>query len=249
MKVFCSCSGKAVENYLPILQGMYAVHLYDQETLTATLGSMPKRHAHSKCARRISHMHFIIFCISYLLIVIKNCQKRRKKLLQILLGGSKFVLDFVGRHIFQISQTLVVRVFNVQILLNVNKILLNENNILLNKNKILSNVSSTCLPPFLQVHGLSSEERKPYLKQAPVSSWQPRIERSPHITMSYINVEKPGQKRVKQRGHSPPAKRPRTAARTTSLATKSCPEFNFRHKFSLLVVLHKAGKHILSNKF
>ena len=29
---------------------------------------------------------------------------------------------------------------------------------------------------------------------------------------------------------------PRTAARTTSLATKSCPEFNFRHKFSLLVV-------------
>ena len=71
----------------------------------------------------------------------------------------------------------------------------------------------------LQVHGLSSEERKPYLKQAQVSSWQPRVERSPHMTMS-----------------SPPAKRPRTAARTTSLATKSCPEFNFRHKFSLLVV-------------
>ena len=88
----------------------------------------------------------------------------------------------------------------------------------------------------LQVHGLSSEERKPYRKQAPVSSWQSRIERSPHITMSYINVEKPGQKRVKQSEHSPPAKRPRTAARTTSLATKSCPEFNFRHKFSLLVV-------------
>ena len=39
------------------------------------------------------------------------------------------------------------------------------------------------------------------------------------------------QKRVKQSEHSPPAKRPRTAARTTSLATKSCPEFNFRHKF------------------
>ena len=51
-----------------------------------------------------------------------------------------------------------------------------------------------------------------------------------------MNVEKPGQKRVKQSEHSPPAKRPRTAARTTSLATKSCPEFNFRHKFSLLVV-------------
>ena len=68
----------------------------------------------------------------------------------------------------------------------------------------------------LQVHGLSSEEWKPYLKQAPVSSWQPRIERSPHITMSYMNVEKPGQKRVKQSEHSPPAKRLRTAARTTS---------------------------------
>ena len=67
----------------------------------------------------------------------------------------------------------------------------------------------------LRVHGLSSEERKPYLKQAPVSSWQPRIERSPHITMSYMNVEKPGQKRVKQSEHSPPAKLPRTAARTT----------------------------------
>ena len=88
----------------------------------------------------------------------------------------------------------------------------------------------------LQVHGLSPEERKPYLKQAQVSSWQPRVERSPHMTMSHMNVEKPGQKRVKQSEHSPPAKRPRTAARTTSLATKSCPEFNFRHKFSLLVV-------------
>ena len=88
----------------------------------------------------------------------------------------------------------------------------------------------------LQVHGLSSEERKPYLKQAQVSSWQPRVERSPHMIISYMNVEKPGQGRVKQSERSPPAKRPRTAARTTSLATKFCPEFNFRHKFSLLVV-------------
>ena len=86
----------------------------------------------------------------------------------------------------------------------------------------------------LQVHGLSSEERKPYLKQAQVSSWQPRVERSPHMTMSYMNVEKPGKKRVKQSEQSPPAKRSRTAARTTSLATKPCPEFNFCHKFSLL---------------
>ena len=88
----------------------------------------------------------------------------------------------------------------------------------------------------LQVYDLSSEERKSYLKQAQVSSWHPRVERSPHMTMSYMNIEKPGQKRVKQCEHSPPAKRPRTAARTTSLATKSCPEFNFRHKFSLLAV-------------
>ena len=88
----------------------------------------------------------------------------------------------------------------------------------------------------LQAHGLSSEERKPYLKQAQVSSWQPYVERSSHMTMSYMNVEKPGEKRVKQSEHSPPAKRSRTAARTTSLATKFCPEFNFRHKFSLLVV-------------
>ena len=88
----------------------------------------------------------------------------------------------------------------------------------------------------LQVHCLSSEERKRYLKQAQVSSWQPRVKRSPHMIMSYMNVEKPGQGRVKQSERSPPAKRPRTAACTTSLATKSCPEFNFRHKFSLLVV-------------
>ena len=54
-----------------------------------------------------------------------------------------------------------------------------------------------------------------------------RVERSPHMTISYMNVE---------REHSPPAKRPRKAARMTSLATKPCPEFNFRHKFSLLVV-------------
>ena len=101
-----------------------------------------------------------------------------------------------------------------------------------------------------QVHGLSSEERKPYLKQAQVSSWQPRVERSPHMTMSYINVEKPGQKRVKQSEHSPPAKRPRTATRTTSLAAKSCPDSTSAiNSHFWLWALHKAGKHILSNKF
>ena len=83
----------------------------------------------------------------------------------------------------------------------------------------------------LQVHGLSSEERKPYLKQAQVSSWQPSCQ-SPTA-----NTEKPREKRVSQSEHSPPAKRPRTAARTTtSMGTKPYPVFNFRHKFSLLVV-------------
>ena len=82
----------------------------------------------------------------------------------------------------------------------------------------------------IKVHGLSPEERKPHLKQAQVSSWQ--VARQPPSA----NAEKPREKRVSQWEHSPPAKRPRTAARTTSLATKSCPEFSFRHKFSLLVV-------------
>ena len=81
-----------------------------------------------------------------------------------------------------------------------------------------------------KVHGLSPEERKPHLKQAQVSSWQVAC------PPPSANAEKPREKRVSQWEHSPPAKRPRTAARTTSLATKSCPEFNFRHKFSLLVV-------------
>ena len=80
----------------------------------------------------------------------------------------------------------------------------------------LTNISTH----FLQAHGL----------------FQPRVKRSPHMIMSYMNVEKPGQGRVKQSERSAPAKRPRTATRTTSLAAKSCPEFNFRHKFSLLVV-------------
>ena len=87
----------------------------------------------------------------------------------------------------------------------------------------------------LQVHGLSSEERKPYLKQAQVSPWQPHDGKPQHMSMSYI--EKPREKRVCQSGHSPPAKRARTAVRaTTSLAAKSCPNFSFRHKLSLLVV-------------
>ena len=89
----------------------------------------------------------------------------------------------------------------------------------------------------LQVHGLSSEERKPYLKQAQVSSWQVAC------PPPSANAEKPREKRVSQWEHPPPAKRPRTATHTTSLATKSCPEFNFRHTFSLLVVgPTKSGK-------
>ncbi|CAB4000964.1 Hypothetical predicted protein, partial [Paramuricea clavata] len=42
----------------------------------------------------------------------------------------------------------------------------------------------------LQVHGLQSKERKPYLKQAKVSSWQPYINKSP-----YMNSEKQGEMR------------------------------------------------------
>ena len=52
-----------------------------------------------------------------------------------------------------------------------------------------------------------------------------------------MNIEEPREKRVSQCEHSPLAKRPKTTGRTTtSLATKVYPEFNFRHKFSLLVV-------------
>ena len=66
----------------------------------------------------------------------------------------------------------------------------------------------------LQVHGLSSEERRPYLKQAQVSSWQPHMDKTRSMTMSYKNIEKPRskEKRVSQCEHSPPAKRPRTTA-------------------------------------
>ena len=89
----------------------------------------------------------------------------------------------------------------------------------------------------LKVHELSSEERRPYLKQAKVSSWQLHVDNPCNMTMSYMNIEKPGQKRVSQCEHSPPAKRPKTTGRTTtSLATKVYPDFNFHHKFSLLVV-------------
>ena len=88
----------------------------------------------------------------------------------------------------------------------------------------------------LKLHELSSEERRPYLKQAKVSSWQLDVNNPYNMTMSYINIKKPREKRVSHCERSPPAKRPRTAARTTSLATKFCPELHFRHKFSLLVV-------------
>ena len=82
----------------------------------------------------------------------------------------------------------------------------------------------------LQVHGLSSEERKPYLKQAKVSSWQASCP-SPSA-----NTEKPREKRVRQDECMPPAKKPRVVRAIASLATKPYPDFNFRHKFSLLVV-------------
>ena len=97
----------------------------------------------------------------------------------------------------------------------------------------------------LQVHGLSSEERNPFLKQAKVSSWQASCS-SPSA-----NTEKPKKKRARQDEYLPPAKKPRVVRATASLPSKSYPDFNFRHKFSLLVVgpTDKVEKPILSNKF
>ena len=71
-----------------------------------------------------------------------------------------------------------------------------------------------------------SKVRQHVLKHAQVSSWQE----------PYTNSEEPGEKRASQSEDLPPAKKPRVVGSTASLATKPCPEFNFRHKFSLLVV-------------
>ena len=97
----------------------------------------------------------------------------------------------------------------------------------------------------LLVHGLSSEERKPYLKQAKVSSWQASCQPPSAIT------GKPREKRVGQCERSQAAKRQKgVAPTTTSLATNPYPKFNFRYKFSLLVVgPTQSGKPISSNTF
>ena len=71
-----------------------------------------------------------------------------------------------------------------------------------------------------------SKVRQHVLKHAQVSSWQE----------PYTNSEEPGEKRASQSEDLPPAKKPRVVRSTASLATKPCPEFNFRHKFSLLVL-------------
>ena len=71
-----------------------------------------------------------------------------------------------------------------------------------------------------------SKVRQHVLKHAQVSSWQE----------PYTNSEEPGEKRASQSEDLPPAKKPRVVRSTASLATKPCPEFNFRHKFSLLVM-------------
>ena len=68
--------------------------------------------------------------------------------------------------------------------------------------------------------------RQHVLKHTQVSSWQE----------PYTNSEEPGEKRANQSEDLPPAKKPRVVRSTAPLATKPCPEFNFRHKFSLLVV-------------
>ena len=52
-----------------------------------------------------------------------------------------------------------------------------------------------------------------------------------------MNIEKPKQKRVRQSEYLSPAKKPRAVRATASLATKPYLKFNFRHKFSLLVVV------------
>ena len=82
----------------------------------------------------------------------------------------------------------------------------------------------------LKVHGLSSEERRPYLKQAQVSSWEASCQLPSAIT------EKPREKRVNQCEYLPPAKKPRVVRTTTSLATKPYSKFSFPHRFSLLVM-------------
>ena len=78
-----------------------------------------------------------------------------------------------------------------------------------------------------------SKVRQHVLKHAKVSSWQE----------PYTNSEEPGEKRASQSEDLLPAKKPRVVRSTATLATKPCPEFNFRHKFSLLVVgLTQSGK-------
>ena len=71
-----------------------------------------------------------------------------------------------------------------------------------------------------------SKVRQHVLKHAQVSSWQE----------PYTNFEEPGEKRASQSEDLPPAKKTQSSAIHASLATKPCPEFNFRHKFSVLVV-------------
>ena len=103
----------------------------------------------------------------------------------------------------------------------------------------------------LKVHELSSEERRPYLKQAKVSSWQLHVDNPYNMTMSYMNIGKPREKRVNkviihhpQRDQKQRDERPRlwpqNPARNSTFAINS-------HFW--LWVPHKAGKHILSNKF
>ena len=66
-----------------------------------------------------------------------------------------------------------------------------------------------------------SKMRQNGLKHAQVSLWQE----------PYTNSEEPREKRASQCEDLPPAKKPRLVRCTASLATKLCPEFNFRYKF------------------
>ena len=77
----------------------------------------------------------------------------------------------------------------------------------------------------LKVHGLSSEERRPYLKQAQVSSWATSCQLPPAIT------EKPREKRVNQCEYLPSAKPSQRL-----WAPKPYSKFSFPYRFSLLVM-------------
>ena len=92
----------------------------------------------------------------------------------------------------------------------------------------------------LQVHNLKSEERVQILKEAPVSSWQCSLSQSPSLENQnqVFQIERKSQKKrpnsEKQSNILPKPAKSRKVVQT--LSTEPYPNFNFWHKFSLLVV-------------